>query len=139
MAAEKDFEVKVKKWLESIGIYPLGTGMDKMKVTPCGYYEKRWGGGYSKKGLPDMHIVVNAINIEAELKAPTGKPSALQKQKIIQINDSGSIGVILYPDRFDDFKTLVEGVRKCSGHTAGLKRLKNALSISKCAIWKGQK
>jgi hypothetical protein len=139
VAAEKNFEVKVKKWLESIGVYPLGTAKQKMKVTPCGYYEKRWGGGYSKSGLPDMHIVVNAINIDVELKAPTGRPSEIQKHNITQINDSGCIGVILYPDRFDDFKTLVEGVRKCSGHTAGLKRLKNALSISKCAIWKGQK
>ena len=51
MAAEKNFENRVKKWLESIGVYPLGTADDKMDVPPCGYWEKRWGGGYSKKGL----------------------------------------------------------------------------------------
>ena len=137
MAAEKNFEVKVKKWLESIGIYPLGTAKQKMKVTPCGYYEKRWGGGYSKSGLPDLHIVVNAINIDVELKAPNGRASDLQKHNITQINDAGSLAIILYPDNFSNFQELVKGVKKCSGHTAGLKRLKNALSISKCAIWKG--
>lgn len=40
-----------------------------MTVPAIGYYEKRWGGGYSKAGLPDMHIVVTGINIDAELKA----------------------------------------------------------------------
>lgn len=50
MAAEKIFENRVKKWLQSLGIYPLGTAKDKMPVPPIGYYEKRWGGGYSKKG-----------------------------------------------------------------------------------------
>lgn len=57
MAAEKNFENKVKRYLESIGVYDLGTGADKMKVAPCGYYEKRWGGGYSKAGLPDTRTV----------------------------------------------------------------------------------
>lgn len=96
MAAEKNFENKVKQWLESIGVYPLGTGKDKMNISPCGYYEKRWGGGYSKAGLPDLHIVVNGINLDAELKASNGRPSELQKQKVVQINQSGSIAIILY-------------------------------------------
>ena len=61
MAAEKNFENKVKRYLESIGVYDLGTGADKMKVAPCGYYEKRWGGGYSKAGLPDMWCAVSTL------------------------------------------------------------------------------
>lgn len=139
MAAEKNFENKVKRWLESMGIYPLGTAEQDMHVYPCGYYEKRWGGGYSKSGLPDLHIVVNGFNIDVELKAPNGKPSELQKHNITQINNSDSIAVILYPDNFEKFKELIREVDKWNGHTAELKRLKNALSISKCAIWKGQK
>lgn len=66
MAAEKNFENRVKKWLQGLGIYPLGTAKDKMPVPPIGYYEKRWGGGYSKKGLPDMHIVANGISLDVE-------------------------------------------------------------------------
>ena len=60
MAEEKNFENRLKSWLESEGVYALGTPRDKMPVPPCGYYEKRWGGGrYVKSGLPDMRIVVN--------------------------------------------------------------------------------
>lgn len=135
MAAEKNFENKVKRYLESIGVYDLGTGADKMKVSPCGYYEKRWGGGYSKAGLPDMHIVVCGVNLDVELKASNGRPSELQKQKIVQINQSGSIGVILYPEGFEQFKEIIKGVQeKCNIPIAGLNALKNANSSSKCVI-----
>ena len=76
MAAEKQFENRVKRYLETLGVYPLGCPHDKMTVPPVGYYEKRWGGGYSKAGLPDMHIVVNGINLDVELKAPpVGRPN----------------------------------------------------------------
>lgn len=134
MAAEKNFENRLKEWLKSEGIYPLGIEKQKITVTPCGYYEKRWGGGYSKAGLPDMHIVVNGFNIDAELKASNGRPSDLQKHDVIQINQSGSIAVILYPEGFEEFKSIVKGVKECNGHIAGLKRLKNAHSSSKCVI-----
>lgn len=132
MAAEKQFENKVKRWLESEGIYPLGTAANKMTVPPCGYYEKRWGGGYSKSGLPDMHLVVNAISIDVELKASNGRPSELQKQKVIQINQSGSIAMVLYPEGFDCFKLIVKGVKKCNVHTAELTSLKSVHSSTKC-------
>jgi hypothetical protein len=134
MAAEKNFENRLKRWLESIGVYPLGTAKDKMTVSPIGYYEKRWGGGYSKAGLPDVHIVVNGVNIDAELKASNGRPSELQKHDVAQINNSGSIAMILYPEGFEEFKLIVEGVKKCNGHIAELNALKNAHSNSKCNI-----
>jgi len=134
MAAEKNFENRLKAWLTSEGIYPLGIEKQKITVTPCGYYEKRWGGGYSKSGLPDMHIVVNGFNIDAELKASNGRPSDLQKHNVIQINQSGSIAMILYPEGFEEFKSIVKGVKECNGHIAGLKHLKNAHSSSKCVI-----
>ena len=134
MAAEKNFENRLKKWLESIGVYPLGTEKQKMIVPPIGYYEKRWGGGYSKAGLPDMHIVVNGISIDAELKASNGRPSELQKHNIKQINGSGSIAMILYPEGFEEFKSIVKGVKECNAHIAGLNVLKNALSSTKCVI-----
>lgn len=105
---EKSFEEKLKAWLESEGIYPLGTPENEMATPPCGYWEKRWGGGkYTKAGLPDMHIVVNGISIEAELKAPNGRLSELQKQKLKQIDKSGCIAVVLYPKDFESFKNIV--------------------------------
>jgi hypothetical protein len=129
---EKLFENKVKKWLESKGIYPLGTAANKMIFPPCGYYEKRWGGGYSKSGLPDMHLTVNFISIDVELKASDGRPSELQKQKVKQINRSQSIALILYPEGFDDFKKIVKGVIQCKFHIQQLKLLKNAHLSTSC-------
>ena len=38
MAAEKLYEERLKKWLETEGIYALGTPKQKMTVPPCGYY-----------------------------------------------------------------------------------------------------
>ena len=65
MAGEKNFENRLKDWLESEGIYPLGHPEDKMTVPPCGFYEKRWGGSrYVKSGLPDMRITVKGIALE---------------------------------------------------------------------------
>ena len=111
MAAEKNFENRLKEWLKSEGIYPLGIEKQKITVTPCGYYEKRWGGGqFTKSGLPDMHIVIKGISIEAELKQATGRPSDLQVIKIQRIIESGGIAFILYPKDFELFKDLINEI-----------------------------
>ena len=112
MAAEKRFEEKLKKWLEAEGIYALGTPEQDITTPPCGYFEKRWGGGkYVKSGMPDMHIVVNGISIEAELKAPNGRPSELQIQKLNQIDDAGCISLVLFPKDFDKFQRLIRHIK----------------------------
>ena len=99
MAQEKSFENRVKRFLESNGIYPLGTPKQNITVPVIGYYEKRWGGGqFAKSGLPDLHIVIRGTSIEAELKAPNGKPSSLQLKNLELINLSNSIGHILVED-----------------------------------------
>lgn len=126
MAGEKNFENRLKKWLECEGIYPLGHPKDQMPVAPCGYWEKRWGGGrYVKSGLPDMRITVNGIALEVELKATNGTLSDLQKHNIRQINDSGGIAMVLYPEGFDTFKAMIKGVKSCPQEfpIAGLKCL----------------
>ena len=114
MAGEKNFENRLKRWLESVGIYPLGYPKDKITVHPCGYYEKRWGGGrYQKSGLPDMRIVVNGMALEVELKATNGTPSELQKHNIRQINRSMGLGFVLYPEGFPEFQKIVKVVKTC--------------------------
>lgn len=115
MAQEKQFEEKLKDWLESEGIYALGTPVQDMVAEPCGYWEKRWGGGkYIKAGMPDMHIVVNGVSIEAELKAPNGRPSELQIQKLNQIDDAGCIGLVLFPKDFEKFQKLIRHIKNYS-------------------------
>lgn len=116
MAAEKSFEEKLKKWLESEGIYALGTPEQDMFAEPCGYWEKRWGGGkYIKAGMPDMHIVVNGVSLEVELKAPNGRPSELQKQKLKQIDQAGCIGFVLFPKDFENFQRLIRHIKNYCG------------------------
>lgn len=111
MAGEKNFENRLKHWLESMGVYPLGHPKDQMPVSPCGYYEKRWGGGrFQKSGLPDMRIVVNGIALEVELKDTHGTPSELQKHNIMQINSAGGLGFVLYPEGFQTFQDIVKGM-----------------------------
>ena len=132
MASEKNFENRLKGWLNSQGIYALGTAKDKMTVEPCGYYEKRWGGGqFSKSGLPDMHLVVNGISIEIELKAPNGKASELQKQKLSQIADSGAIGFVAYPDDFEKIKKLIMHIKEISGMSDALTYIQRLYDIER--------
>lgn len=108
MGSEKLFEKEVKRHLESIGVYSLGTPRDKMPVEPVGYYEKRWGGMMTKSGLPDMHICIHGHSIEVELKAATGRLSEIQKFMLHQINMSGGKALVLYPYEFEKFKKLLE-------------------------------
>ena len=135
MLPEKAFETEVKRWLREQGIYDLGTPLEKMPVPPIGYYEKRWGGGMSKAGLPDLHVVVCGVNLDVELKAPHGNPTDLQKFMIQQINSCGSVGVILYPAGFPAFQGIVKGViEQCNFLIPALNVLKAAHSSTNCAI-----
>lgn len=101
MAAEKNFENRIKDFLQSVGIYALGTPIQKMRVPPVGYFEKRWGNRMTSSGLPDMHIVIKGHSLEVEIKAPNGKASELQKHMIEQINKSVCDGVVMYEYRKD--------------------------------------
>lgn len=135
MAAEKNFENKVKRFLCSVGVYPAGTPKSKMTVACKGWFIKHWGGGFSKSGIPDLICCVNGIFIAPELKASDGRSSELQKLNVSVINESGGIGIILYPEGFEDFKKLVLGVIGCNSHIQELNALKNAHTSTKCAIW----
>ena len=89
----------------------MATPVQKKTVPAIGYWVKRWGGGiYQKKGLPDMQIVVKGRCIEVELKARNGKPSEIQKHIIGEINESGGVGIIIYPDEFEILKEMIRGI-----------------------------
>jgi hypothetical protein len=109
MAGEKIFENKVRRYIESLGVYIVGTPRSNMSVEPVGYYEKRWGGGWmTKSGLPDLHICIHGKSIDVELKSETGRVSAMQKLMIDQINDAGGKALVLRPAGFAEFKKLIE-------------------------------
>lgn len=117
MASEKLFENQLKRWLESNGIYALGTAPDKMPVPPIGYYVKRWGGGqYVKSGLPDMQIVICGICFEVELKAENGKLSELQAQKLEQIDEAWGKSFVAKPSDFKALKYYIWEVLNDNGY-----------------------
>lgn len=134
MAEEKRFEKKVERYLHSVGVYQAGTKKQDMEVSQNGWFTKVWGGGYQKSGIPDLILCVNGIFISCELKADKGSASLLQKMNTSRINKTRGIGIILYPDGFEEFKKIVEGVIKCEYHIAELNALKTAHSSTKCVI-----
>ncbi|WP_297420532.1 VRR-NUC domain-containing protein [Clostridium sp.] len=98
MPREKDFEKKVKKFLDSLG----------SEV----WYFKHWAGPYSQAGIPDIIACVNNNFVGIEIKAADGKPSALQIRNINRIKAAGGIGYILYPKDFESFKQDINEILK---------------------------
>lgn len=97
MGSEKQFENKVKKFLKEEGCWFL----------------KYWAGAaYTKNGIPDLLICCNGHFLGIELKSSTGKPSELQLWNIREIEKSGGIGLVLYPKDFDDFKKLIQDLKR---------------------------
>jgi len=96
MAAEKNFENKIKKFLKEQGAWVL----------------KYWGGGaFTKEGIPDLLVCLNGRFIAVEVKAPNGKLSELQKWNIEEIKKAGGIAMVLYPSQFEEFKKLILEVK----------------------------
>ena len=91
---EKQFETKIKKYLKDKG---------------CWYF-KVWGGGFQKAGIPDLICCINGHFVAIEVKGPNGKPTELQKWNLRKIKESKGIGVILYPEDWEDFKDLVNNL-----------------------------
>ena len=91
MAAEKNFENRLKKFLESEGCW----------------FVKFFANAYTKSGIPDLLVCCNGYFVAVEVKAPNGKPSELQKWNIQKINETNGIGIVLFPDQFVDFKELI--------------------------------
>jgi Holliday junction resolvase len=92
MASEKNFENKVKKFLENEGCYFIKTHGDR----------------FSKKGTPDLLICCNGTFIGCELKAHNGVASELQKYHVELIKKAGGVAMVLYPKDFEDFKKLIK-------------------------------
>ena len=102
MAAEKNFENRLKKFLEDEGCW----------------FVKFFANAYTKSGIPDILCCSNGHFIAVEVKAPNGKPSELQKWNIKKIIEESGIGVVLYPDQFDQFKELIWWTQQNDFHEA---------------------
>lgn len=96
MAAEKNFENKVKKFLKEQNCWVL----------------KTWSNGVQRSGVPDLLVCCNGYFLGVELKAENGKPSELQLWNIDKIRESGGIAIVLYPNQFEDFKELIQSLKE---------------------------
>lgn len=113
MAAEKNFENKIKGFLKDHGCWFL----------------KYWGGAaYTKSGIPDILACCNGKFLGIEVKAKNGKPSELQLYNLKKIDEAGGFAILLYPDDFETFKTMIELIQ--NGCTCGqyYKKLKGRWS-----------
>ena len=96
MAAEKDYENRIKDYLTKQG---------------CWYIKYWGGGGFTRSGVPDLLICCSGYFIAAEVKAKNGRPSDLQLKKLRDIREAGGIAILLYPDDFETFKRLIRAVQ----------------------------
>lgn len=91
MAQEKNFENKIKKYLDDKGCW----------------FVKYFANRMTKTGVPDILACVNGFFVAIEVKASNGKPSELQIWNREQIRKSQGISIILYPEQFEDFKLFI--------------------------------
>lgn len=100
MPREKDFEKKVKIFLDSLGHEA--------------WYFKHWAGAYSKSGIPDIIACISGHFVGIELKKEDGTPSPLQIRNIKLIKEAKGYSYILYPKDFETFKkdirALIDGL-----------------------------
>lgn len=94
MAEEKQFENRIKSWLDSKEIW----------------YVKYFANRNTKVGIPDILACVSGHFVAIEVKASNGKPSSLQLMNRKKIRDANGIAVILYPDQFEKFKMFIEDI-----------------------------
>lgn len=96
MAAEKNFENRLKKFLEDEGCW----------------FVKFFANAYTKSGIPDILCCCNGYFVAVEVKASNGKPSELQKWNVNQIINADGYGVILYPDQYEEFTELLWSLKR---------------------------
>lgn len=96
MAAEKQFENKIKGWL---------------KDHNC-YYVKFFANRMTKSGVPDILACVNGYWVGIEVKAQNGHPSELQYYNVRQIRKAGGFAYIVYPSGWDQLRHILEGILK---------------------------
>ena len=94
MAEEKNFENRIKKYL------------DEKKI----WYVKYFANRNTRSGVPDILACVNGHFLGIEVKATHGKPSPLQIYNQQKIIESGGTAVIAYPADWEKLKKIIENL-----------------------------
>lgn len=96
MAAEKNFENRIKKYLEKNGCW----------------FIKFFANAYTSSGVPDLLVCCNGRFVGIEVKQENGKSSLLQKVHLLKIKQAGGIGILAYPSGYEDLKKLIDNLLK---------------------------
>lgn len=96
MAAEKLYENKIKKFLES----------------EDAWFVKFFANRMTKEGIPDILACVNGYFVGIEVKAQTGRPSELQIYHCEKIRKAGGFAFVVYPSGWDQFKKFISDLKK---------------------------
>ena len=94
MAAEKNYENRIKKYLESKGAW----------------FVKFFANAYTSSGIPDILCCINGRFVGIEVKQETGKPSLLQQVHLKRIGEAGGIGILAYPSGYEKLKDLIDNL-----------------------------
>lgn len=95
MALEKAYENKIKKYIKTIG----------------GYCVKYHGNYYSESGTPDILACINGYFIAIEVKAPEGKATELQMEKIKMIRKANGLAYVVYPSGWFKLKEILDNLK----------------------------
>jgi Holliday junction resolvase len=95
MGEEKVFETKLVKKLRELGVWVL----------------KTHGGLMQRAGIPDLLCCVSGKLLALEIKAKNGRLSELQKHCLCEIEKSGAISRVVYPDQVVEVLCLVRGLQ----------------------------
>ena len=95
MAAEKNFENKIKKFIENQG----------------GWQVKFFANRMTRNGIPDILACINGYFVGIEVKSQTGKPSPLQLHHCSEIRKAGGFAFVVYPSGFEQFKDFIQQLK----------------------------
>ena len=114
MAAEKNFENRIKKYIEKKN----------------GWYVKFFANAYTKSGIPDILCCLNGRFLGIEVKQEIGKPSELQEFHLQEINKRNGVGILAYPSGFDELKSIMDMI--CEDMSIDLSHKFNEKGYIKC-------
>lgn len=92
MAAEKQFENKIKTYLDELGAWHV----------------KFFANAFTKAGIPDILCCLHGEFIAIEVKAANGKPSELQLYNLRKIHEAGGIALLVYPKDWERLKNMLK-------------------------------
>lgn len=91
LAAEKNYENKIKHYIEELG----------------GWQVKFFANMMTKSGVPDILACVGGYFVAIEVKAQKGKPSELQLYQCAKIRKAGGFAFIAYPSGWEELKKIL--------------------------------